>query len=113
MNTNKAWRLNISTAAQWNSGLENLLTSITVIHLLQIREKQKENVLPKRRTERHHIGCKFKMSPYLQSRNFFFFTFLNPFFSLIPLGADKLLHKLEGDFHERDGRVQWWEQRLH
>lgn len=28
MNTNKAWSLNISTAAQWNSGLENLLTSI-------------------------------------------------------------------------------------
>lgn len=33
MNT-KAWSLNISTAAQWNSGLENLLTSITDIHLL-------------------------------------------------------------------------------
>ncbi len=48
MNTNKAWRLNISTAAQWNSGLENLLTSITVIHLLQIRKKQKGNVLPER-----------------------------------------------------------------
>lgn len=44
MNTNKAWRLNISTAAQWNSGLENLLTSITVIHLLQTREKQKEKM---------------------------------------------------------------------
>lgn len=24
MNTNKAWSLNISTAAQWNSGLENI-----------------------------------------------------------------------------------------
>lgn len=34
MNT-KAWSLNISTAAQWNSGLENLLTSITDIHLLE------------------------------------------------------------------------------
>lgn len=44
MNTNKAWSLNISAAAQWNSGLENLLTPITDIHLLQIRMKQKGNV---------------------------------------------------------------------
>lgn len=75
MNTNKAWSLNISTAAQWNSGLENLLTSITDIHLLQMRMKQKGNVLPKRRTGRRHVGCKFKMSPYLQSRNVFEFSF--------------------------------------
>lgn len=34
MNTNKAWSLNISIAAQWNSGLENI-TSIMDIHLLQ------------------------------------------------------------------------------
>lgn len=94
MNTNKAWSLNISSAAaQWNSGHENVLTSITDIHLLQIRTKQKGNVLPKRRTVRHHVGCKFKMSPYLQSRMFLSFFF----FCLIPLGADKLL---EGDFHE-------------
>lgn len=59
MNTNKAWSLNISTAAQWNSGLENLLTSITDNHLLRIGTRQKGNVLPKRRTARHHVGCEF------------------------------------------------------
>lgn len=100
MNTNKAWRLNISTAAQWNSGLENLLTSITVIHLLQIREKQKENVLPKRRTERHHIGCKFKMSPYLQSRNFFFFYIFKSFFFFDPTGSGETTP-------QTGGRLSW------
>lgn len=49
MNRNKAWSLNISTAAQWNSGLENLLTSIMDNHLLQIGTRQKGNVLPKRK----------------------------------------------------------------
>lgn len=43
MNTNKAWSLNISTAAQWNSGLENLLTFMADIHLLQIKMKLKGN----------------------------------------------------------------------
>lgn len=69
MNTNKAWSLNISTAAQWNSGLENLLTSITNFHLLQTRMKQKGQCDAKKITVRHHVGCKFKMSPYLQNCN--------------------------------------------
>lgn len=91
MNTNKAWSLNISTAAQWNSGLENLLTFIAVIHLLHVRRKLKGNVLPGRKTVRHHVGCKFKMSPYIYRAAMFLS------FSLIPLGVDKLM---EGDIHE-------------
>lgn len=63
MNTNKAWSLNISTAAQWNSGHEN---SIADIHLLQIRMRRKGNCL---RGELQGIvlTASFKMSLYLQS----------------------------------------------
>lgn len=42
MNTKKkAWSLNISTAAQWNSGLENLFTSIVDIHPVSRKNETK------------------------------------------------------------------------
>lgn len=52
----KAWSLNISTAAQWNSGLENSSRTSTCF---KIRMKLKGNVSPRRRTARHHVGCEF------------------------------------------------------
>lgn len=74
MNTNKAWSLNISTAAQWNSGLENLLTSITDIHLL----RKKRTKLKGKGEEKDCKASRWfasKMSPYLQSCNVFSFFF--------------------------------------
>lgn len=99
MNTNKAWSLNISTAAQWNSGLENLLTSITDIHLLQ---KKRTKLKGKGDEKNCKASCWLRVRCHHIYRAAMFLVF-----SLIPLGAVKLM---EGDICEGDRRAQWWEQ---
>lgn len=96
MITNKAWSLNISAAAQWNSGLEDMLSFIMDIHPLLIWMKTKGTRVDeeKPRGSRCHHICRAAM----------FLTYFDP------TGSGQTNKQTQGDVREWDIRVQWWEQ---